>query len=99
MRRLGALLGVFVAIGSAGCLRFLDEDYVCDDECLPFTHQCSGSYTQICIIDPFFGCFVWMDDENCEDRAAICVDAECFCPPGWDFEGPGGPCAPLPPGP
>jgi hypothetical protein len=80
MRRRGVLLIALLALGSAGCLRVLFPDFECEDACFPGETQCAGDSTQFCILEPFFGCLVWIDDVNCADRAAICIDAECVCP-------------------
>jgi hypothetical protein len=82
MRRAGVLTVALLALGSASCLRILFPDYECEDSCIPGTTQCGGNSTQYCILEPLFGCLVWVDDVNCDDRAATCIDAECVCPDG-----------------
>ena len=82
MRRAGVLLFAMLSLGSASCMRVLFPDYECDDECFPGATQCIGNSTQFCILEPFFGCLVWVEDENCDGRAATCVDSECVCPIG-----------------
>lgn len=82
MRRCGVGLLALLALGSASCLRILFPDYECEDSCIPGTSQCGGNTTQFCILEPFFGCLDWMDDVNCDDRNATCIDAECVCAEG-----------------
>ncbi len=82
MRRACVLLLAILALGSASCMRLLFPDFECTDECFIGDTQCGGNSRQICIWEPIFGCFDWIDDVNCDDRNAVCVDAECVCAEG-----------------
>jgi hypothetical protein len=94
MRGKGTWLAVLLGLGSVSCMRLLFPDYECEDVCLPATRQCSEeNATQVCILEPFFGCLVWTDDVHCDDRRATCVDAECVCAPGASPCGPHAVCS------
>jgi hypothetical protein len=82
MRRAGIVLVAVLALGSASCLRLLFPDFECENECFPGETQCGDNARQICILEPFFGCLVWIDDVDCDDRNAVCVDATCVCDEG-----------------
>jgi hypothetical protein len=82
MRRAGILLVAVLALGSASCMRLLFPEFECTDECLVGDTRCGGNARQICIFEPIFGCFDWIDDVDCDDRNAVCVDAECVCEVG-----------------
>ena len=93
MRRLAILPALLLGLGSASCMRLIFPDYECEDVCLPGTTRCGGeNATQICILDPLFGCLDWIDDVHCDDRRATCVDAECVCAPGASRCGPHAVC-------
>ncbi len=79
--RLAALVAI-LALGAAGCLRVLFPDFECDDECFLGETRCDGNSTQYCILEPAFGCLIFVTDVDCDDRAAVCVNATCVCPSG-----------------
>ncbi|HET8724355.1 MAG TPA: hypothetical protein VFM53_09140 [Anaeromyxobacteraceae bacterium] len=97
MRLAGLVLAVLpLALGSAGCLRLLDPDYECVNECFVGETGCADDVTtRFCIIEPFFGCMVWVTDQDCGARAAYCSDGDCVC--GWGYTpcGPDGICTEL----
>ncbi|HQR30843.1 MAG TPA: hypothetical protein PLL32_10565, partial [Anaeromyxobacteraceae bacterium] len=84
--RLARLLLVVLPLlgGSAGCLRLLDPDYECVNECFVGETGCADEVTtRFCMFEPFFGCMVWYTDEDCGARNGVCIDAECTC--SWGF--------------
>ena len=82
MRRRAAAIVAILALGAAGCLRALFPDFECDDECFVGETGCDGNSTAFCIMEPAFGCMVWVTDVDCDERGAYCADASCVCPTG-----------------